>query len=100
MLKLYDELMKEVISSIISFFWSIIIVGVDNMEKVPSMISTKDLDYLTDIFNWNYGAFKSVINTESEFTDEALSKCARKVSDLFMNNMDTVLDILGGEDNE
>ena len=92
--------MKEVISSIISFFWTIIIVGVDNMEKVPSMISTKDLDYLTDIFNWNYGAFKSVINMESEFTDKTLSKCARKVSDLFMNNMDTVLDILGGEDNE
>lgn len=92
--------MKEEISSIISFFWTIIIVGVDNMEKVPSMISTKDLDYLTDIFNWNYGAFKSVINTESEFTDKALSKCARKVSDLFMNNMDTVLDILGGDDNE
>lgn len=92
--------MKEVISSIISFFWIIIIVGVDNMEKVPSMISTKDLDYLTDIFNWNYGAFKSVINMESEFTDKALSKCARKVSNLFMNNMDTVLDILGGEDNE
>ena len=92
--------MKEEISSIISFFWTIIIVGVDNMEKVPSMISTKDLDYLTDIFNWNYGAFKSVINMESEFTDKTLSKCARKVSDLFMNNMDTVLDILGGEDNE
>lgn len=70
------------------------------MEKVPSMISTKDLDYLTDIFNWNYGTFKSVINMESEFTDKTLSKCARKVSDLFMNNMDTVLDILGGEDNE
>ena len=70
------------------------------MEKVPSMISTKDLDYLTDIFNWNYGAFKSVINMESEFTDKTLSKCVRKVSDLFMNNMDTVLDILGGEDNE
>lgn len=75
-------------------------MGVDNMEKVPSMISTKDLDYLTDIFNWNYGAFKSVINMESEFTDKALSKCAGKVSDLFMNNMDTILDILGGEDNE
>lgn len=70
------------------------------MEKVPSMISTKDLDYLTDIFNWNYGAFKSVINMESEFTDKSLGKCARKVSDLFMNNMDTILDILGGEDNE
>lgn len=70
------------------------------MEKVPNMISTKDLDYLTDIFNWNYGAFKCAINMESELTDKALSKCARKVSDLFMSNVDTVLDILGGEDDE
>lgn len=70
------------------------------MEKVPSMISTKDLDYLTDIFNWNYGAYKSVVNMEEELTDKSLSKCANKVSLLFMNNMDTVLDILGGEDNE
>ena len=46
--------MKEVISSIISFFCTIIIVGVDNMEKVPSMISTKDLDYLTRAWLYNY----------------------------------------------
>lgn len=70
------------------------------MEKVPSMVSSKDLDYLADIFNWNYGAYKSTVNMESELTDKSLSKCARKVSDLFMNNIDTVLDILGGEDNE
>ena len=70
------------------------------MEKVPCMISTKDLDYLTDIFNWNYGAYKSAFNMEDELTDKALSKCVRKVSDLFMNNIDTILDILDGEDNE
>lgn len=70
------------------------------MEKVPCMISTKDLDYLTDIFNWNYGAYKSAVNMEVELTDKALCKCVRKVSNLFMNNMDTVLDILDGEDCE
>ena len=27
-------------------------------ETVPDMISGKDLDYLTDMYNWNYNAFK------------------------------------------
>ena len=92
--------MMEEISSIISFFLAKLVLGDDSMEKVPCMISTKDLDYLTDIFNWNYGAYKSAINMEDELTDKALSKCVRKVSDLFMNNIDTVLNILDGEDNE
>ena len=27
-------------------------------EVVPSTITGKDLDYLSDMFNWNYNAFK------------------------------------------
>ena len=30
------------------------------MEQVPNIISTKDLSYLCDIFNWNYNACKDV----------------------------------------
>lgn len=30
------------------------------MEQVPNIISTKDLSYLCDIFNWNYNACKEV----------------------------------------
>ena len=28
-----------------------------NYNEVPNIISGKDLDYLSDIFNWNYGAY-------------------------------------------
>ena len=41
-------------------------------ESVPNIISGKDLDYLTDIFNWNYSAYKSTINMSDEITDDDL----------------------------
>ena len=33
-----------------------------NYETVPDIISGKDLDYLTDAFNWNYNAYKKTVN--------------------------------------
>ena len=29
-----------------------------NYNVVPNIISSKDLDYLSDMFAWNYGAIK------------------------------------------
>ena len=70
-------------------------------EEVPFVISGKGLDYLSDIFNWNYNAYKNSINMSLEVTDEVLSKHIENVSKLFLNGMETVLDILEeGEDNE
>ena len=43
-----------------------------NYDKVPNMISGKDLDYLTDTFNWNYGAYKCAFNASNEVLDETL----------------------------
>lgn len=31
-------------------------------ENVPNIISGKDLDYLSDMFSWNYGVYKSSFN--------------------------------------
>ena len=33
-----------------------------NYEQVPDIISNKDLDYLVDMFNWNYLAYKKIVN--------------------------------------
>ena len=63
-------------------------------DKVPNMISTKDLSYLEDIFSWNYGAYKASVNMEYEIGSEELCNCIRKASDLFLNNMKNVLAIL------
>ena len=70
-------------------------------EEVPNMLSGKDLDYLTDMFNWNYGAYKSAINMALEVTDEVLAKHIENTSKVFLNGMESVLDILEeGEENE
>lgn len=70
-------------------------------EEVPNIISGKDLDYLSDMFNWNYGAYKSAINMALEVTDDVLAKHIEKTSKVFLNGMESVLDILEeGEDNE
>ena len=69
-------------------------------ENVPDMISGKDLDYLTDIFNWNYNAFKCSIDHESIANQEDVCKLLDKASDMYYANMEEVLAILerGGAD--
>ena len=43
-----------------------------NYEEVPNIISGKDLDYLCDMFNWNYGAYKSSYNAKESVTDDEI----------------------------
>ena len=45
----------------------------ETYNKVPNIVSSKDLDYLSDMFNWNYGAYKSSLNASNSVTDESLS---------------------------
>ena len=63
-------------------------------ETVPDMISGKDLDYLTDMFNWNYNAFKEVVELSTLTTNEEITKILDKAATLFSNNMEEYLDIL------
>ena len=63
-------------------------------ESVPNIISGKDLDYLTDIFNWNYSAYKSTINMSDEITDDDLLDILKKCTNLLYDNMINTLDIL------
>ncbi len=72
-----------------------------NYNKVPNIISCKDLDYLSDIYSWNYGAYKEVYNSIKNITDEEIRNVSQKAIDLFLSNMNTVLEILeGGNINE
>ena len=65
-----------------------------NYKEVPFIITGKDLDYLTDIFNWNYSAYKSTINMSDEITDDDLLDILKKCTNLFYDNMINTLDIL------
>ena len=70
-----------------------------NYNEVPNIISGKDLDYLSDIFNWNYGAYKKSVNAQKKLKNEELVTIFEEASNTFYNNMNTVLNILnqGGQ---
>ena len=70
-----------------------------NYEKVPNIITGKDLDYLSDMFNWNYSGYKSSINAVENVTDEEIKNVLIKASDLFYGNMNVIINILNNEVN-
>ena len=72
-----------------------------NYEQVPNIISSKDLDYLSDMFNWNYGAYKSNMNALDNIQDAQIKQTVQKCTNVFFENMNMVLNILSeGGNNE
>ena len=69
-------------------------------NAVPNIISSKDLDYISDMFNWNYGAYKSSLNASNSVTDEELNNLLLKATNTFHSNMSKVLNIIQGGNNE
>lgn len=72
----------------------------ETYSEVPNIISSKDLDYLSDMFNWNYGAYKTSLNAANSVNDENLSSVLQKASNVFHRNMTKVLNIINGGNNE
>ena len=70
-----------------------------NYENVPNIITGKDLDYLSDMFNWNYGGYKNTVNAIDKVNDEEIKNVLTKATDMFYGNMNIVLDILNSEVN-
>ena len=75
-----------------------------NYENVPvDIITGKDLDYLSDMFQWNYCAFKKTCNDIEYINNQEIIDLFGKVSDFFENNLNDILEIIsnpGGEANE
>ena len=64
------------------------------MDKVPTMISTKDLAYLEDIFNWNYTASKKANYYSNEVNDEELKSTLVSVANMHKEICESILGIL------
>ena len=72
-----------------------------NYEVVPDIITGKDLDYLSDMFQWNYGALKQVNAAMDSITDQQIKDIMQKSYHVFENNLNQVLNILNqGGSNE
>ena len=71
-------------------------------NEVPNIITGKDLDYLSDMFNWNYEALKKMNVAVNQTTDERIRTILEKGYNLFKNNLNITLSILneGGNPNE
>lgn len=70
-------------------------------NEVPNIITGKDLDYLSDMFNWNYEALKKMNVAVNQVTDEQIKNTLQKGYNLFKNNLNITLSILNeGGNNE
>ncbi len=64
------------------------------MNTVPTMISTKDLAYLTDIFNWNFIAVKKANHYLQEIQDEDVKKVVQKFKNAHQKMCERIVNIL------
>ena len=70
-------------------------------NEVPNIITGKDLDYLSDTFNWNYEAIKKMNVAINQVEAEEIKVLLQRGYDLFKNNLNITLSILNeGGNNE
>lgn len=73
----------------------------EKYEKVPMIITGKDLDYLSDMFDWNYKALKKAKDFKDRAEDSEIKEMLKKGCELFNSNLNMVLSILSeGGSNE
>lgn len=72
----------------------------NNYEKAPNVISCKDLNYLYDMFNWNYGIYKGTINDIPNVSNSEVKALLEEGKELFNNNMLQIINILGDQNGE
>ena len=72
-----------------------------NYTEVPNILTGKDLDYLSDMFEWNVGALKKTNGAITKVNDEEIKEVMKKACRLFQSNLEMVLNtLLGGQINE
>ncbi len=65
-----------------------------NYNEVPTIISCKDLDYLSDIYNWNFNACKIANYFVKEVKDNDIKSLLQKLVDIHKEHAIAVLNIL------
>lgn len=71
-----------------------------NYKEVPNIITGKDLDYLSDMFNWNYNAFKCTYDSIKNVKDEEIKNIMLESNNVFKDSIIQILDIMLGGLNE
>lgn len=69
-------------------------------KQAPDILTGKDLDYLKDIFGWNFNYYKVLEDSLQFIEDKEISKLVTECNNFFYDNMNTILTLLesGGND--
>lgn len=67
-------------------------------DKVPNIITGKDLDYLSDMFNWNYGGYKFTYSMKENISNNDFMDIIEKCLNTFDKNMTDILSIINKEE--
>ena len=70
------------------------------MQNVPNIISTKDLSYICDMFNWNFTTTKKALNYSNNVTDNEIKEELLNIFDMHKQICNDLLNILNGGENE
>lgn len=63
-------------------------------EVPDNIITGKDLDYLSDMFNWNYEGLKKTAEALNNVSSEDIINILESAEEMFDSNLNTILDIL------
>lgn len=64
--------------------------------KAPNIISTKDLAYLEDIFEWNFNVSKKAYHYSNEIKIEAIKEASINIAKMHGQMCNKIIEILGG----
>jgi hypothetical protein len=72
------------------------------MNTVPVMISTKDLEYIKDMLNWNLIAAKKATHYLEHIEDQEVADLITQISDMHKQHYNTLLNLLnqGGQNEQ
>lgn len=65
------------------------------MENVPKIISTKDMAYLNDIFEWNFNLSKKANHFSKEVSNERIRNFLIDISKMHTDHCHIILNMLG-----
>ncbi len=70
------------------------------MKKVPKMLSTKDVSYIKDIFNWNIIAKDKINYYLKEIEDSQMQELFSTIANMHYEICESLVSILESGDND
>lgn len=63
-------------------------------KQVPDILTGKDLDYLKDMFGWNFNSYKVIEDYIQYIEDKEINKIFTNFNEFLYENMEKILSIL------